>query len=398
MLEDMWKLNYVPGILLVSALASCALVSCEKPLEEKSDGWESVSLPQLVDIFSSLRMEPEHLAEVHSAVLSSMEHGYDEEYTMASIFDSPGSGVGSSASVTKAGGEKWKNPLRDLLKDHIAGAMSTKAAGMSPDEYIGMLTSSDVQIYWPYSESWDGSSYPVITCDPGDNSSSNVGYGLNADGSVEEVLVTEEMAMNRPVWVINTNDDQEYKTLEMLLEENPDWGSGGSINIKPTKSSKSGLRTLVMKDFTMKRNYDNWFAGASEFFVKTGAIEDFTASTEAELKLYSPTITDFMVVVRRYETNFKKPFNTVLVSEWTDQFESMAFMITEDDGGTRTSWSCSATVKVQSKSYGFDISLPFNTHDDIVWRGNLKRNYFESYNDVVGHFGDVDITFHIVEQ
>ena len=44
----------------------------------------------------------------------------------------------------------------------------------------------------------------------------------------------------------------------------------------------------------MRRNYDCWFAGASEFFFKVGSVEGFSASTEAELKLYNPQITDFM--------------------------------------------------------------------------------------------------------
>ena len=72
-------------------------------------------------------------------------------------------------------------------------------------------------------------------------------------------------------------------------------------------------------------------------------------------------------------------------------------MITEDDGGTRTSWKCSAIVKIASKSYGFEINLPFNTRDDIVWRGQLSRRYLEANDNITGHFGDVDLTFELVE-
>ncbi len=89
------------------------------------------------------------------------------------------------------------------------------------------------------------------------------------------------------------------------------------------------------------------------------------------------------------------PFDAVLVSEWTEQLQRLAFMITEDDGGTQTTWKCSATVKVESKSYGFDISLPLNSRDDIVWRGQLSRKYFEKNNKVEGHFGDADLVFAI---
>ena len=131
-------------------------------------------------------------------------------------------------------------------------------------------------------------------------------------------------------------------------------------------------------------------------FVKAGAVEDFNASTEAEMRLYTPTITDFMIVVKRSQVGQKIPFHAVLVSEWTENLQSLAFMVTEDDGGTFTTWKCTAKVTIKSRSYGFDIEIPFRTRDDIVWRGQLTRSYFEKNNDVEGRFGDVWLTFGII--
>ena len=68
-------------------------------------------------------------------------------------------------------------------------------------------------------------------------------------------------------------------------------------------------------------------------------------------------------------------------------------MITEDDGGTVTSWKCAATVKYNSKSFGFDVEIPYRDKDDIVWRGQLSTNFFKGNNVVTGRFGDVRITF-----
>ena len=61
-------------------------------------------------------------------------------------------------------------------------------------------------------------------------------------------------------------------------------------------------------------------------------MEDFTATTEAEMKLYVPAVTDFMIVVKRSQVGKPQPFNAVLVSDWTDQMLNCAFLITEDDG------------------------------------------------------------------
>ena len=132
--------------------------------------------------------------------------------------------------------------------------------------------------------------------------------------------------------------------------------------------------------------------------MKMGSVEDFTASTEAELRLYSPSVTDFIIVVKRSQLGKPQVFNAILVSDLTEQLTHSAFMITEDDGGTITKWDCQALVRIASKSYGIEISLPFNSRDDIVWRGQLATSWFESNSNVVGHFGDVDLTFEVIER
>ena len=126
-------------------------------------------------------------------------------------------------------------------------------------------------------------------------------------------------------------------------------------------------------------------------------MEDFTATTEAEMKLYVPAVTDFMIVVKRSQVGKPQPFNAVLVSDWTDQMLNCAFLITEDDGGTRTDWNCTALVRVASKSYGVEMKIPFNSRDDIVWRGQLAAKWLQANSNVVGHVGDVDLTFEVLE-
>jgi hypothetical protein len=101
-------------------------------------------------------------------------------------------------------------------------------------------------------------------------------------------------------------------------------------------------------------------------------------------------------VIRRKQVGKILDFNAVLVSEWTGMLDNCAFMMTEDDGGTMTTWKCSAMVKYNSKSYGFEIELPLRTRDDIIWRGALTRTYIERNNGVIGHFGDVDLVLELI--
>lgn len=413
------------------------LFSCEKVIgEDSSDNAASpVALDRVAAMLSELPLEPEHYREVHSAVASSSGNGYDEEYTMSDLFASPGKGVGDSRTKAATVSKAYGRPLRELIREHVRASVATKSVGVGKadsddsrsgnsntagmgnsgfgddaDAYLAALESSDVQIYWPYSENWDGQSEPVFTFDPGDDSDVNIGYKVvrQPDGSsrVEEVEVDEAFAEKNPVWVVNRNSDCGFTSLEIMRREHPEWDNGGGALIIGGKrqastsaalTKTSTLKTLVLKEFTMKRNYDCWFAGGSEFFIKAGSVNDFFASTEAELRLYTPQITDFMVVVKRKQKGQPLPFNTVIVSDWSEQLTQVAFMITEDDGGTLDQWKCSAVVKIKSKSYGFDISLPFNSRDDIVWRGQLSRRYIDATSNLVGHFGDVDITFEVIE-
>lgn len=379
---------------LLIAGAVCALAAgCGKDVP--APGTEAVAsssyytLRDVAQLLAGVPLGKEQAAEVHDAALSSALNGYDHEYLMKDVFENPGAGIGDE--LTKAAGN-YARPLRDLLREAVG---ETKAAGRYDPSLLDALENSDVQIYWPYPEDWDGNSLPVVTFDPGNpDDATNVGYLPGG----EKVLVDEQMAKERPVWVVSNNRDGAFTSLEMLRREDPSWGQGGGeIIVRPRAAAdKTEMKTLVLRSFKAYRQYDSWFAGASEYFVKMGSVTDMTASTEAEMRLYYPSITDFMIVVRRSEVNKDVPFNAVLISEWVKGLDKCAFLITEDDGGSTTNWKCDVNVVYNSKKYGVEINLPVRTRDDIVWRGTLTRGYIEKYDGQSVRFGDVDLVLELI--
>ncbi|MBR6280040.1 MAG: hypothetical protein IKR32_01930 [Bacteroidales bacterium] len=391
-------------LLLLLALVPAACDPGVLDREVPEPAMDSVSLPDVARLLSALPIGGEQLSEVHAAVSASSRNGYDEEYTMRDLFESPGAGVGDRAGKGSGAAAQYDAPLRSLIETYVRERYRTKAGETDPEAvqaYLDALAASDAQIYWPYSEEYDGKSLPVITFDPGGDATANVGYRTRVDGSgkrtVEEIVVDEDYARTHPVWVVNNNSDSGYASLEMRRRADPDWGRGGEVLIKGGSGDDAeNSKMLILKYFKMNRNYDSWFGGASEFFVKCGSMSGFKAKTEAEMQEYYPTITDFMIVVKRRDLGSHRPFNAILISDWTDQIEDFCLLVTEDDGGTRTSWKCSASAKVQSKSYGFDLDIPYHDRDDIVWRGTLSRKFFEKYSGVTGHFGDVELTFGII--
>lgn len=351
-----------------------------------------LSVESVARMLSELPLTIAQTREVYDGVSSSSANGYDEEYPFSVLVSNPGSGVGDELLRTRSQAE-YPEPLRDLLSS--SGLSLTRSGS-----FLEALSDSGLQIYWPYSENWDGETLPTITFDPAEaetvpvsryRDGENVGYLREQlpEGTwiVKEVVVDEEYASVHPVWVINRNEDAGYLTPQMLKALCPERSAPVSTR------SYDGIKTLVLKEFKAHRNYDSWFAGASEFFVKCGSLEGFAAKTEDELKLFSPSVTDMMINVKRKQVGKYIRLNTVLVSEWTPQLDECVFLMVEDDGGKQTSWKASGAVKIKSKSYGFEVELPFRRNDDLVWRGKLSQNYFEKNNGSPNRFGDVSITF-----
>ena len=277
------KMNDFMKLMLAAVIAfpSCEILDNDEDKHIMDKHQTHISLSEVSQILSSIPITQKQVREVYDAVTASSGNGYDEEYTMKNLFSAPGSGVGDKA--TRAAGS-YDQPLSRLIEEHVKSIAGTRSSvdmsvdRMGVDGFLQALEESDIQIYWPFSERHSSDRLPIITFDPEDGSEVNVGYRLidNGDGfrHVEEVIVDEAMAEECPVWVVNRNSDAGYSSLEMLRREDPDWGEGGGdIIVNPKslalKRSVTGSKTLILKDFIMKRNYDSWFAGASEFFVLT---------------------------------------------------------------------------------------------------------------------------------
>ena len=230
------KIMLLASVAVMSVAGSCEILDNDPDKHLKDEDPVYVSLDEVASVLSNIPLGVGQLNEVYDAVSSSSGNGYDEEYTMRDLFTSPGAGVGD---VPVKGGVTYDKPLKDLIADYLRAKPQVKSGdAVDPDRFMKALTDSDIQIYWPYSENWDGAQMPVITFDPEDGAEANIGYRLVADPEggrrVEEIVVDEELAASHPVWVINRNSDAGYTTLEMLRKEDPEWGDGGgNVVVRP---------------------------------------------------------------------------------------------------------------------------------------------------------------------
>ena len=230
-------------MILFGCLAGAlAFTACERldhvnlPADEPGEPLV-FTLDEVARLLASVPVGQDQVAEVRDAVTSSSGNGYDEEYPMRQVFETPGTGIGGTPDTRVA---SYPAPLRDLLAAEVRKQYGTRA--LDAEAFLDALSASDVQIYWPFSEEFEEDETPVVTFDPGGRDTENVGWVRRDDGTVEEIIVNEEMARERPVWVINRNRDAEYPSLEMLRREDPDWGQGGGhiAPSRPTGTSTPG--------------------------------------------------------------------------------------------------------------------------------------------------------------
>lgn len=370
---------------LALAITVPSLVGCDFDEEGTTYPLEDISLtPESVArMLSELPISITQVNEVREAVGRSSDNGYDEEYPFSNLIRNPGCGTGDDMLQTRVG--EYSQPLRELISESRGDFSATRSSS-----FLDALSASGLQIYWPYSEDWDGETMPVITyCDdgPGETATAFRREQL-PEGTwiVTEMTVDEEYARTHPVWVVNRNEDSGHITPQMAEKM-------GLVPEEEATRASTDFKTLRLKTFKAHRNYDTWLQGGSEFFIKCGSLKAFTADVVSDLKLYSPQITDMMINVKRKQVEENLTFNTILASEWSPQLEECAFLMIEDDGGKRISWKAEGSVKIKSKAYGFDVEFPLNKNDDIVWRGKLSQNYFTKYSGTAGRFGDVSLTF-----
>ena len=342
----------------------------------------SVTPESVARMLSEIPLTIGQVREVFLGVQASSANGYDEEYTFGDMLSSPGKGVGDDPSRTRSEGLP-EGSFGLTVIDHVAGKSATRSSG-----FLDELASSGLQIYWPYSSDWDGKTIPAITFIPAEGREENIAFHREVlpDGItvVKELKVDEAYAQEHPVWVVNWNEDAGAITPRMLEKLYP---NGVSTR------ANSGFKTLKIKEFKAHRQYDSWFSGGSEFYIKCGSLKAFTADVVSDLKLYDPEITDLMIKVKRGQVGKALRYNAVIVPDWSEQLSECAFLIHEDDGGKMTTWKSSGSVKIKSKSYGFEVEIPYHRNDDIVWRGKLSSNYFQKYNGVSSRLGDVSATF-----
>jgi hypothetical protein len=252
----MKRKSLIIDTLCVIFFSSILFTSCEKDdfssYEDKNDIYLTTEQIQQKENLNSIALTVVNIAdsreifnEIHSAVNISLSTGLDEQYRFKDILYPAESIIPSLKSFTINFRTKFKNAIK-----------TDKLKSSSSEDIESFILSEDVQIYWPYSEEWDGITEPVITFDPIADIDENIGFKriIKSDGSIkiDTVIVNDDYAFDNPVWIINFCESEEAEI-------------NNAVKSAQLKSTSSIHQLSVGWVKNNKHHYDNIFHGGDEY-------------------------------------------------------------------------------------------------------------------------------------
>lgn len=388
----MKKLFYPAIFIMAIAFSSCEKdyvtdVTQNEQFAEKNirESIGTSDLSSIASILSHISINNDICKEVHEAVSSATDNGLDESYYFQEILKE-----GNNKIATRSG-----NPssLGTLIKNYFANPITRSADADAIN--LDLLAKSDIQIYWPYSEDWDGKTLPAITYAPEDEDQEwNYAYKKNGD-KIDTIIVNEEYMEKNPVWIINKSDisyeDLPNFSLKQKIKNNVLFLSKANENIDnlpyTTRAAGEPVYTVYLGQFMAEKQYDKIWSGGSEFAIQMGAIENMQIESIEQLKSANPQVTYLRITRSRKDIKKKRwiTLNSVLSSDWYPNENNAAFMIHEEDQGKNINWEADLSIKIKGKDFGFKAKFPFGSHDDLVYRTVYKRTFVFSTNNKEGN-------------
>ena len=145
---------------------------------------EEYKFRDLARAITALNLDPEICQEVHRAVRKSVECGLDEIYYLKEAIGG-GTKICDDETFTR------------FIDDKLSKFSDNKAVKYINEYWVNTADQDRLQIYWPYSENWDGVTTPIVACQ-------YQGYVIAENGQIiEGITFAEEYTKKHPVWIIN---------------------------------------------------------------------------------------------------------------------------------------------------------------------------------------------------
>ncbi|TAK40487.1 MAG: hypothetical protein EPO28_10100 [Saprospiraceae bacterium] len=344
-------------------------------------------LRQAASIIFELVKNSEARAEIMDGVRSAFYE--DESIAFKDLFNST-----QSPAFDHQSRQVINNGFQSKLSN--GDYMNSSEYGVTPSNPGGdgfdlksYLECNKIQVYWPYSENWDGQSSvtPTISYHPIEQEDVNIGWKLVpviGDYTYEEVVVDDTFAQGNPVWVINfyegdkIDDNCEYVTEPSDPGEPVDPRSGGCEEFPQDRVEVDVQKIKFFKQ------YDGIFGGGPEFRWVRGNIilnADGTQVTGVVPAFSKANLR------RRDKYDWKTTSQPIWDTNWEVETDDQFVGLYEEDGGNQThTVTIGGTIKIklfgQEESTTIGYSGQFKSKDEVIYNVQYDRCwYFETSDD-----------------
>ncbi len=146
---------------------------------------------------------------------------------------------------------------------------------MTVNELITYLEQNNINVYWPYSQNWNGTEIPTVTYQPFDNFDENEGF-VSSGGSqfksteadnLKTVKVDDDYAWQHPTLIVDTSSNAYlyYK------EDTASTGSGSSTTNSGNDGNYDVNKVFIHQIRTNGKNFRGLFGGENQImFYRAG--------------------------------------------------------------------------------------------------------------------------------
>lgn len=342
------------------------LCSCTSDQDEQKAIAESITdqdLECLSKVFSIVCLDDNTRKEINQFVIESIRRGLDEQLYFKDIYC-------AKSKDTRSRNNSYSN-LEKRINAALSIASGTRSLSMASKDLSSILKNEDMELYWPYSENWDGIESPVVTFAPIDDRIIDdvIAYAYDEElNSFVELMVNESYAMNHPVWVIRLSETPYNESICVL-------GNCSNSDLRLTRTGNTG-HCWQMDSLQCTYQYDSWLLGGPDFrfIIAYPAGEGYVAAT-----------TEFRQNFTRSEVNneiWKKypSLSRPLNQDWSvSQITNHLQLVEEDrNNGNSTTLTFSVKALIAGVEVNSSISLPISLYDEHIASEVFSRSYVSS--------------------
>lgn len=365
-------------VLILSAVilqfSSCSKQDVIDKLQDVSTSPVSPITPEGLNAVAltvaNMGITTDMIADVHKAIATSVENGSDEHISLAEVV-SESSRVASFRS--NEGIALFAKAFRQNfpVNEKQFQLRSLLVPGQEFD-LQDFLNKENATLYWPYADEWDGVTTPtVVVSTDRDTDEICVGYKLREEKGKyilsEQILVDENFALKNPVWVIN-REGQKVSSRT------------ASSHLRSTKPVGSKITTLQLGMLQPTKHHDAWHKGGDEYVLQLKAPKHTLVNGKIEIVDQQYVRLKENFTRKEISRRVVRKLNHVIVSEWQPELNEIAVHLYENDAsliaGMEKTYKLKATWG--GKEYGLEVSLPFASGDDELYRGVWSFNFIFS--------------------